>query len=84
MTAQTYKSDSDDTYLLIGSMIGSLAAIITFIGAWLYCASEYGFLIGFGLGWFPSFLLATLVGGILYYLWLPIGLLILYFSKYGF
>lgn len=27
---------------------------ISFVGYWIYCISKYGFLVGVGLGWFPS------------------------------
>lgn len=56
-----------------------LSGIITFIGAYIYCISEYGFLLGFGLGWFPSALLAGLVGVLVMVLWLPLILVIAYF-----
>lgn len=42
MTAETYKG------------IGELAAIVTFICAWVYCIFAYGFLFGLGLGWLPA------------------------------
>lgn len=31
---------------------------ITFVCAYIYCINEYGFLLGFGLGWIPSLMLA--------------------------
>jgi hypothetical protein len=36
-------------------------AVVAFIGAWAYCTLHYGFLLGFGLGWLPSIILALLV-----------------------
>ncbi|MGN6355945.1 MAG: hypothetical protein ACTHLU_00495 [Novosphingobium sp.] len=38
-----------------------LSALATFGASWIYCMSEYGFLLGFGLGWLPSAILAGLV-----------------------
>jgi hypothetical protein len=48
-------------YLDIGRVLGWIAAPITFLGAYVYCISEYGFLWGFGFGWLPSAILAFLV-----------------------
>ena len=33
--------------------------IFIFLGSWIYCISEYGFLLGVGLGWLPSAIAAT-------------------------
>ncbi len=59
-----------------------LTWIVVFLGSWAYCTFTYGFLLGFGLGWLPSSILAT----ILAFLWpvLLIGglLLWLYLSKH--
>ena len=49
--------------------MGLLGGAVTFIGAWIYCMSEYGFLFGFGLGWLPAAILAVMVGFALRYLW---------------
>ena len=35
--------------------------LVAFISTWIYCMSEYGFLWGFGLGWLPASILATIV-----------------------
>lgn len=43
-------------YAEAGLVIGGLV----FLGAWLYCSITYGFLLGFGLGWLPSAILAWL------------------------
>lgn len=43
--------------------------VIIFIGSWIYCISEYGFLIGVGIGWLPS-IIAALVGAIFWPLYL--------------
>jgi hypothetical protein len=45
-------------YLTTGIVIAALAAILVFIGGWLYCAGHYGFLFGFGFGWLPAGILA--------------------------
>lgn len=52
--------------------VGVLAGIATFLGAWIYCASEYGFLFGFGLGWIASGILAAIIGFTLRFLFWPI------------
>lgn len=57
-----------------------LTGVITFIGCWIYCIAEYGFLFGVGLGWLPSGicavlaallwpLIALLIAGILFLSW---------------
>lgn len=35
--------------------------IITFIGCYIYAIATYGFLLGVGLGWLPSAIVATIV-----------------------
>jgi hypothetical protein len=32
---------------------------LVFIGTWIWCVSEYGFLLGVGLGWLPSAITAV-------------------------
>jgi hypothetical protein len=34
---------------------------IVFIGTWIWCIDEYGFLLGVGLGWLPSAITAALM-----------------------
>ena len=63
-------------YFDIGRVLGAIAAILTFIGAYIYCIATYGFLFGFGLGWLPSGILATIVFGAVTLLWAPAILLI--------
>lgn len=73
--------DGDD-YLKVGKVLGILAAVVTFLGAWGYCAATYGFLFGFGLGWLPAGILAVIVGFAVAFLWgliaIAVGLLALY------
>lgn len=40
----------------------NITAFITFVGSWIYCMAEYGFLFGVGLGWLPSIFVAALAG----------------------
>lgn len=68
----------EDVYRILKDVYAFLtfiAIILTFIGSWIYCMEEYGFLLGFGLGWLPSLLLAVLVSRV----W-PLVLLVLAFS----
>lgn len=37
-----------------------ITAVIIFIGSWIYCIANYGFLFGVGLGWLPSLIVAFL------------------------
>lgn len=39
-----------------------ITAFITFIGSWIYCIAHYGFLLGVGLGWLPSIIVAVVAG----------------------
>ena len=44
--------------------------IVTFVGCWIYCIAAYGFLLGVGLGWLPSLIVATIAA----FLWPLIAL----------
>ena len=35
-----------------------VVGIVTFLGCWIYCIATYGFLLGVGLGWLPSMIVA--------------------------
>lgn len=62
---------ADNWYLTIGHWIGALAASLTFLGSWWYCAATYGYLFGFGLGWLPSLILSAISGLAVKFLWGP-------------
>ena len=51
----------------------TITAIITFVICYIYCIATYGFLLGLGLGWLPSGIVARIVG----FLWPLIALLLL-------
>lgn len=38
-----------------------LTWLVVFAAGWIYCISEYGFLMGVGLGWLPAGIAATFV-----------------------
>lgn len=42
----------------------AITAFIVFIGSWIYCIAEYGFLLGVGLGWLPSIIVAVIAGAL--------------------
>ena len=52
---------NDSEWYGIGFVI---TAIITFIGSWIYCIATYGFLLGVGLGWLPSIIVAVIAGAL--------------------
>ena len=53
--------------------------ILVFVGCWIYCIASYGFLLGVGLGWLPSGIVATITS----FLW-PIAVFgIIYFLSYA-
>ena len=68
-TDQRQVMDEDKLLANIGCGLGSIAALVAFFGSWIYCVSEYGYLMGFGLGWLPSLILAAIVFLIVRYLW---------------
>lgn len=65
-----------DRYFRVGGIIGSIVALITFIGSWWYCAVTYGFLLGFGLGWLPAAIAAAIAGALSALLWGPVLFLV--------
>lgn len=67
---------TSETYFRVGAVIGSIVGFITFIGSWWYCAANYGFLLGFGLGWLPAAIAAAIAGALSALLWGPVVLLI--------
>lgn len=48
----------DDVY--IGGAY--ITGFITFVICYIYCIATYGFLLGVGLGWLPSGIVARIVG----------------------
>ena len=48
----------NERYLLVGLYAAYLVAGIAFLGSYCYCIATYGYLLGFGLGWLPSGILA--------------------------
>ncbi|AOR78199.1 hypothetical protein [Novosphingobium resinovorum] len=68
-----------ELYFGVGNLLGGLSAIIIFLGGWFYCASVYGFLFGFGLGWIASGISAAIAFFAVKYLWglLAVGALVL-------
>lgn len=65
---------SDDDVYRLGF---NITAFIVFIGSWVYCIAEYGFLLGVGLGWLPSIIVAYIAG----FLWqlIVLGIVIIVF-----
>lgn len=62
------------TYLERGNLIGLPIGALTFIGTWIFCIYEYGFLLGVGLGWLASLITAVFVWGVICLTW-PVLLL---------
>lgn len=59
--------------------IAIVMGIVTFFASYAFCITKYGFLIGFGLGWLPSAMLALAITAIARFAWpfLIIALLLL-------
>jgi hypothetical protein len=60
-----------------GLWLGIALSGLIFVIAWFYCFVDYGFLLGFGIGWLPSGIMGAMVFGIARFFWKPIGLVIL-------
>lgn len=60
-----------EKYFAIGAVLGLVVGVLTFIGAYIYCIATYGFLLGLGLGWLPSGILAVMVFFATWLLWGP-------------
>ncbi len=60
--------------------LGALCAVLTggviFIGSWIYCVAEYGFLLGVGIGWLPSMIVAGIGAALWPILWAGIAFFI--------
>jgi hypothetical protein len=59
----------------LGTVVGEvyvvgawIVGVLTFVGCWIYCIASYGFLLGVGLGWLPSGIVAVIAA----FLW-PLG-----------
>jgi hypothetical protein len=42
----------------------SIVGVVTFFGSWVYCIAHYGYLLGVGLGWLPSLIVAALAAAV--------------------
>ena len=69
----------DADYLRAG--VTSISVIATFLGAWAYAVSAWGWFLGLALGWVPSAIFAVAVGFLAFRMWwlvlAAIGLLVL-------
>lgn len=53
----------DDNGDIVGYYMGFLiTAVIVFIISYIYCIATYGYLLGVGLGWLPSIIVAVIAG----------------------
>lgn len=70
-------SDSDDAwYWNAGTIIGSLAGIVTFIAIYIAAVGSVGWVIGIALGWVPAALGSIVCYILVRLLWLPALLMI--------
>jgi hypothetical protein len=49
-----------NAYRTCGIIVGGL----TFVGAWIYAISTYGFFLGVGLGWLPAIVIGLIAGAL--------------------
>jgi hypothetical protein len=59
-----------------------IIALVTFVVAWLYCITQFGFLLGLVLGWLPATLLGLIAFEVGFHLWPVIVLAGLCFGLY--
>ena len=57
----------------------TITALVVFVGSWIYCIANYGFLLGVGLGWLPSAIVAFIAGVIVGYGW-PLALITVFLA----
>ena len=55
-------NDDGYVYYYIYTLGRTITGIIVFLGSWIYCIISYGFLLGVGLGWLPSIIVAVIAG----------------------
>jgi len=70
----------DDPTYKVGTII---TWFLIFIGSYIYCIATYGFLLGVGLGWLPSLIVASIFCWLwpLYVLIIAGGAAYLYFAS---
>lgn len=64
-------------YLGIGTLIGALAGIATFLGVYVLAVDSVGWAAGIALGWIPAVIAAAVVAVLLRYLWPAVLFLLL-------
>jgi hypothetical protein len=80
-TPPKYQPPPNKTYTNIGWICAALTGPATFFAIWIYCAVTFGFLLGFGLGWFPALILALLVTVATIFLWPVAAVVLLYIDR---
>jgi hypothetical protein len=70
-------------YYWTGIVIGSLAALVTFIVVYVAAVGSVGWVIGIALGWIPAGLAAALAGTLVRWLW-PLIAIGIGFAAYKF
>jgi hypothetical protein len=73
-----YKPPPRRAYTDLGWIFAALAGPATLLAVWIYCAVTYGFFLGFGLGWIPALILASLVAVATIFLWPLAAVAVLY------
>lgn len=61
--------DKNSWYDAIGQPIAAVSSTLVFLASWVYCFSEYGYLMGVGLGWLPSIIVALIAYALIRLLW---------------
>lgn len=75
--SQQENSEQIGLIFVVGAWI---TGFVVFVGSWIYCIATYGYLLGVGLGWLPSIIVAVIAG----FLWPLIALAIVVILWFAF
>jgi ABC-type dipeptide/oligopeptide/nickel transport system permease subunit len=78
-----YKAPPSRIYTDIGWLCSALVGPVTFLAVWIYCAVNYGFLLGVFLGWIPALILGLFTAVAMIFLW-PLAVVALLYVIYRF
>jgi hypothetical protein len=56
--------------------------VLVFLGSWVYCISEYGYLLGVGLGWLPSAIVASVAALLWPVILIAVAVVVAYVMKH--
>ncbi len=63
------EENGNPSYDELSAFLAWGAGALTALVSWVFCVSQYGYLLGFGLGWIPSAIVGAIVWGVVRYAW---------------